>query len=80
MTAAAAPPQQTKPKLSLSLPRLHRIVRWATVTKIYPVFSYKIQNSKKKFRHLHEDLNLDEIKKRIAQFACKLRDESNDPN
>ena len=27
-----------------------------------PVFSSKIQNSKKKIRHLHGDLNLDEIK------------------
>ena len=27
-----------------------------------PVFSSKIQNSKKKFRHPHVDLNLDEIK------------------
>ena len=26
------------------------------------VFSYKNQNSKKNFRHLHGDLNLDEIK------------------
>ena len=26
------------------------------------VFSFKNQNSKKKFRHLHGDLNLDEIK------------------
>jgi hypothetical protein len=27
-----------------------------------------------------EVLNLDEIKKLIAWFACKLRDESNEPN
>ena len=30
--------------------------------KIKPVFGCKLQNSKKKFRHLHGDLNLDEIK------------------
>ena len=41
-----------------------------------PVFSSKIQNSKKKFRHLHGDLNLDEI----ATAVCKWRDESNEPN
>jgi len=29
---------------------------------LYAVFSYKNQNSKKKFRHMHRDLNLDEIK------------------
>jgi len=40
----------------------------------------KVQNSKKKFRHLREELNLDEIKKHIAQFAYKSRDESNKPN
>ena len=30
--------------------------------------------------HLRGELNLDEIKKLIAQFACKLRDESNESN
>ena len=45
-----------------------------------PVFGYEIQNSKKNFRHLHGDLNLDEIKKRIATAACKSRVESNEPN
>ena len=44
------------------------------------VFSSIIQSSKKIFRHQHGDLNLDEIKKRIAQFACKSRDKSNEPN
>ena len=47
---------------------------------IWPVFSYKNQNSKKNFRHLHGDLNLDKIKKRIATAICKWRDESNEPN
>ena len=32
-------------------------------------------------RHLHEELNLDKIKKKIiAQFAYKLRNESNESN
>ena len=31
-------------------------------------------------RHLHEELNIDKIKKLIAQFACKLRDKSNEFN
>ena len=30
--------------------------------------------------YMHEVLNLDEIKKLIVQFACKLQDESNEPN
>jgi len=30
--------------------------------------------------HMHGVLNLGEIKKLMAQFACKLRDESNEPN
>ena len=30
------------------------------------------------FRHMHEILNIDENK--IAQFNCKSRDESFDPN
>ena len=30
--------------------------------EIRPVFSYKNQNSKKNFRYLHGDLNLDKIK------------------
>ena len=34
-----------------------------------PVFSYKIQNSKKKFRHLHGDLNLDEIKNALRLLS-----------
>ena len=34
-----------------------------------PVFSSKIQNSKKKFRHLHEDLNLDEIKNALRLLS-----------
>jgi hypothetical protein len=29
---------------------------------------------------MHGGLNIDEIKKLIAQFACKLQDESNEPN
>ena len=29
---------------------------------------------------MHIVLNLDKIKKQIAQFACKLRDESNEHN
>ena len=29
---------------------------------------------------MHGDLNLDEIKKRIATAVCKWRDESNEPN
>ena len=28
------------------------------------------------FGHIHGVLNIDKIKKTIAQFACKLRDES----
>ena len=48
-------------------------------TIIKPVFRCKNQNSKKNFRHLHGDLNLDE-KKCITQFACKSRNESNKPN
>ena len=43
-----------------------RCVHWATPLGIKkqncPLFSCKIQNSKKKFRHLHGELNLDEIK------------------
>ena len=45
-----------------------------------------MQNSKSQdyhiecVRHVHGVLNLDEIKKLIAKFACKLRDESNEPN
>jgi len=34
-------------------------------------FSSKNQNSKKNFWHLHENLNLDEIKTRTATAACK---------
>ena len=30
--------------------------------------------------YIHGVLNLHEIKKQIAQFVCKLRDESNEPN
>ena len=30
------------------------------------VFGYQIQNSKKKFRHMYGDLNLDEIKNTTA--------------
>ena len=44
------------------------------------VFGCINQNSKKKFRHLHGDLNLDEIKKHIVTTVCKWRDESNEPN
>ena len=29
---------------------------------------------------MYRVLNLDEIKKQIVQFTCKLRDESNEPN
>ena len=34
-----------------------------------PVFGYKIQNSKKNFRHLHGDLNLDEIKNALQLLS-----------
>jgi len=44
------------------------------------LFSCIFQNSKFLLRHLYGALNLDEIKKLIAQFDCKLRDESNEPN
>ena len=44
------------------------------------VFSSKNQNSNFFSRHLHGDLNLNEIKKRIAAAACKSRDESNESN
>ena len=33
------------------------------------VFGCKNQNSKKKFRHLHEDLNLDEIKNALRLLS-----------
>ena len=51
----------------------------ATYTDLARVW---MQNSKFQifFRHLHGDLNLDEIKKRIATAVCKCRDESNEPN
>ena len=52
----------------------------ADESKAMPVFSYKIQNFKKKFRHLYGDLNLDKIKKHIVTAVCKWRDESNEPN
>ena len=32
------------------------------------------------FGHTHGVLNVDKIKKLIAQFACKLRDEFFEPN
>ena len=32
------------------------------------------------FGHIHGVLNMDKRKKSIAQFACKLRDESFEPN
>ena len=32
------------------------------------------------FGYMHEALNMDKIKKPITQFACKLRDESFEPN
>ena len=57
-----------------------RKVQLSVQSYLNAVFSSKNQNSKKKFQHLHGDLNLDEIKKRIAQFACKSRDESNGTN
>jgi len=37
--------------------------------KTNAVFSYKNQNSKKKFRHLHGDLNLDEIKNALRLLS-----------
>ena len=40
---------------------------------------FKIENFKRMLRHLHGELNLDEIKKLIAHVACKLRDEYNEP-
>ena len=40
-----------------------------------PVFSSKIQNSKKKFRHPHGDLNLDEIKNALRLLS--VNDETN---
>ena len=36
---------------------------------IQAVFGYQIQNSKKKIRHLHEDLNLDEIKNALRLLS-----------
>ena len=33
------------------------------------VFSFQIQSSKKNFRYLHEDLNLDEIKNTLHSLA-----------
>jgi len=39
------------------------------------MFGYKIQNSKKKFRHLHVDLNLDEIKNALQLLS--VNDETN---
>ena len=36
---------------------------------IKPVFSYKIQNFKKKICHLHGDLNLDEIKNTLRLLS-----------
>jgi transcriptional regulator of NAD metabolism len=41
--------------------------------KIWPKMSHQI------FGHMHIALNVDE-KKSIVQFACKLRDESFEPN
>jgi len=38
-------------------------------TKTMAVFSYKNQNSKKKIRHLHGDLNLDEIKNALRLLS-----------
>jgi len=31
-------------------------------------------------RHMHKELDIDENKKLIAQFACKSRDESFEPS
>jgi len=46
---------------------------------IKALFSCIIQNLKFQDYHM-QVLNLYEIKKLIAQFACKLGDESNKPN
>jgi hypothetical protein len=49
-------------------------------------FSLKFHYAKRrilvtsKYRHMHGVLNVDEIKKLIAQFSCTLRDESFEPN
>ena len=59
---------------------VHILVDTLTTVAAYAVFCYKIPNSKFFSRHLHGDLNLDEIKKRIATAVCKWRDESNEPN
>ena len=37
--------------------------------QIYAVFGYKNQNSKFFFRHLHRDLNLDEIKNALRLLS-----------
>ena len=47
---------------------------------IKAVFGCKKPKFQKKIPHLYGDLNLDEIKKRIATAVCKWRDESNEPN
>ena len=56
------------------------ILTWMT----WALFSCKSQNSKtitsERESYMHGVLNLNEIKKRIAQFSCKLRDEFNKPN
>ena len=44
-------------------------VKVVVFTRYKPVFSYKIQNSKKKFRHLHGELNLDEIKNALRLLS-----------
>ena len=46
-----------------------------------PSLDAKFQNYHTKcVWHMNGVLNLDEIKKLLAQFACKLPDESNEPN
>ena len=61
--------------VEVNFPIFQRISLYFCSLATKAVYSYKNQNSKKKFRHLHGDLNLDEIKN--ALWLLSVNGETN---